>query len=207
VTLAWHIRHGLLPEQIPDAARLYWQAFAGKLGWVLGPDARALAFFSLAIRPDLCLCAVSDDGQLLAIAGLCGPAGGFAGGRPEDLAMIYGHFGAKWRSMAMEAVPRDEDPSRLLIDGLCVDALWRGQGIGSRLIAQAQDLARQGGFAAVQIDVAEQNHPAIRLYQRLGYRIVNRQSTGPLRWLFGVSATFIMVKDVGGQDVDAKDPK
>ena len=32
--------------------QLYWQAFGGKLGRVLGPDARALAFLERVIRED-----------------------------------------------------------------------------------------------------------------------------------------------------------
>lgn len=189
-------QHGLPPSAIPQAARLYWQAFGAKLGRVLGPDDRALAFFARAIRPEFCLAALGPDDELRAIAGLGGPDGGFAGGRFSDLTQVYGPWGGRWRGMVLDALPRDEDPSRMLIDGLCVDRNWRGQGIGAALISQAEALAQARGFAQIQIDVAAENHPAQRLYHRLGYRRANRHSTGPLRWVFGISAIWSMVKDL-----------
>lgn len=189
-------QHGLPAHLTPDAARLYWQAFSAKLGRILGPDDRAVAYFERVIQPKNCLCALSDTGQLLGLSGLGSPDGGFAGGTLADLAQIYGTWGAWWRRGLMSALSRDEDPGRLLIDGLCVDARHRGQGIGSRLIQAAEDIARAKALPQVQIDVAVENHRAILLYQRLGYSQINRLSTGPLRWVFGISATLTMVKEL-----------
>lgn len=190
------LQHGLPPAAVPQAARLYWQAFGTKLGRVLGPEPRALAFFERAIRPDLCLAAIDQDGRLLALAGLAGPEGGFAGGSFSDLTQVYGHWGGRWRATALDALPRDTDPGRFLVDGLCVDQEYRGQGIGTALLAAAEALALSRGHGQIQIDVAAENHPAQRLYDRLGYRRANRRSTGPLRWIFGISATLSMVKDL-----------
>lgn len=50
-----HILTALPPHLKPEAARLYWQAFGGKLGRVLGPDALALRFLDRVIRCDLSL--------------------------------------------------------------------------------------------------------------------------------------------------------
>lgn len=38
------LRRGFPLDQRDAAARIYWDAFGGKLGRVMGPDARALAF-------------------------------------------------------------------------------------------------------------------------------------------------------------------
>ena len=38
------IRHGVATAQRAQAARLYWQAFGGKLSRVLGPEDKALAY-------------------------------------------------------------------------------------------------------------------------------------------------------------------
>ena len=46
------IRHGLPEHLRPDAAALYWQAFGGKLGRVMGPNQRALRFLQRVIRAD-----------------------------------------------------------------------------------------------------------------------------------------------------------
>ncbi|WP_230426432.1 hypothetical protein [Paragemmobacter aquarius] len=71
-----------LPEAYRTAAAaLYWQAFGGKLGRVLGPDRLALAYVERVIRPDQCICAMGDGG-LTGLIGFKSDAGSFAGGRP-----------------------------------------------------------------------------------------------------------------------------
>lgn len=49
-------------------ARLYWQAFADKLGWVMGPEARALDFIETVLSPDHALVA-RDGGVVVGVAG------------------------------------------------------------------------------------------------------------------------------------------
>jgi hypothetical protein len=83
------IFRGLHSSLRPQAARLYWEAFGGKLGRVLGPDERALRFFQRVIRGDLCFAAVDGD-KLVGIAGYKTPAGSFAGGSWDDLTEVYG---------------------------------------------------------------------------------------------------------------------
>ena len=74
------ITHGLTEAQRGDAARLYWEAFGGKLGKVLGPDAKAHAFLSAAIKRDHCFAVSGAGGDLLGIAGFKSPQGAFVGG-------------------------------------------------------------------------------------------------------------------------------
>jgi hypothetical protein len=69
------IFRGLHDQLRPQAARLYWEAFGGKLGRVLGPDERAVRFFERVIRGDLCFSAVGDGGELIGLAGYKTPAG------------------------------------------------------------------------------------------------------------------------------------
>ena len=47
----------------------------------------------------------------------------------------------------------------------------RGQGLGSSLLAAAERLARENGTPAMSIQVYGQNTGAVRLYQRLGYKL------------------------------------
>lgn len=46
---------------------------------------------------------------------------------------------------------------------------FRGQGLGSRLLAVAEGMARLGSAKTLSIIVAEQNHGAVALYRRCGY--------------------------------------
>ena len=56
------------------------------------------------------------------------------------------------------------------ISDLVVAPEWRGQGIGTLLIARLIDAAREMHAGAVEIGVAVRNNAALRLYHRLGFR-------------------------------------
>ncbi len=58
------------------------------------------------------------------------------------------------------------------INALAVFASCRGQGIGSKLMEQAERAAQQAGYSRMSIQVYGQNHGAVRLYERLGYERV-----------------------------------
>jgi GNAT superfamily N-acetyltransferase len=61
-------------------------------------------------------------------------------------------------------------PGVMEINHLQVRDGYRGQGVGSALIAAAEALAMQVGRCQVAVGVAEDNPDAERLYRRLGYR-------------------------------------
>ncbi|MDO8881483.1 MAG: GNAT family N-acetyltransferase [Pseudotabrizicola sp.] len=184
-----------LPDQLkPEAARLYWQAFGGKLGRVMGPEDRAHAFLLRVIRADHCICAVSDDGALLGIAGFKSPFGSFAGGELSDMQVVYGRVGAAWRSNLLRLLQSDIDNDRFLIDGICVAREQRGQGIGSSLVAA---LMREGvarGYPAIRLEVIDTNIRARALYERFGFAPWRSETLGPLRHVFGFSRSVTMVR-------------
>lgn len=55
------------------------------------------------------------------------------------------------------------------INALAVFAGNRGAGIGSKLMAKAEELARLDGHKSMSIQVYSQNTEAVRLYKHLGY--------------------------------------
>ena len=186
-----------LPDALrADAARLYWQAFGSKLGAVMGPEPRALRFLVRAIRADQAIIAVGPDGQLLGIAGFKTPHGGFASGQASDLRAVYGAFGAWWRKTLLSWLSNDVDNERFLLDGLCVDAPARGQGLGAALLNAICAEAHRRGYSAVRLDVIETNRPAIALYHRLGFEVTARQDIGLLRHVFAFSYALTMVRPV-----------
>lgn len=67
-------------------ARLFWEAFSGKLGRLMRPEARALAFLRGALRPDFARVARDDAGRLLGVAGIKTPRGGLVAGGLRELA-------------------------------------------------------------------------------------------------------------------------
>ena len=181
-----HLRH--------DAARLYWEAFGGKLGRVLGPDTRAIAFFEQVIRADHCLAALDQTGALIGLAGFKTPTGSFAGGSWEDLIAIYGPFGGRWRGCILWALNREVDNDRFLVDGICVARGQRGKGVGSLLLAGLYDEAARRGYRSIRLDVIDANWRARALYERQGFMATRTESLGPLRHIFGFAASTTMVR-------------
>lgn len=56
------------------------------------------------------------------------------------------------------------------IGNLVVSANLRGKGIGSKIIEQSFELAREKGCKRVLLDVIFENHGAKKLYERIGFK-------------------------------------
>lgn len=61
------------------------------------------------------------------------------------------------------------------IAGLAVRQEHRGNGIGSKLLYKSRQRAIEAGTARITVAVFDQNEGALRLYQRHGFRILDRQ--------------------------------
>jgi ribosomal protein S18 acetylase RimI-like enzyme len=55
------------------------------------------------------------------------------------------------------------------VHDLAVVPGWRGRGIGRRLLAAVEDLARERGHCKITLEVREDNPAAMALYRRLGF--------------------------------------
>ena len=66
---------------------------------------------------------------------------------------------------------RDSHPSSAHVAdlGLMVAAAYRRQGVGSALMAAAEEWAHAAGVTKLELHVFPHNEPAIALYERLGY--------------------------------------
>ena len=186
-----------LPEYLrAEAAVLYWQAFGGKLGRVLGPDAKALGYLERVMRADHCLTAYDRSGLLVGIAGFKSAQGSFAGGSEADLRAVYGPIGGRWRAQLLRLLGNDADSSRFLLDGLCVSDTVRGQGVGTLLLEAIVAEGRARGYSAVRLDVVDTNARARALYERRGFVVDRTEPIGPLRLIFGFSAAHTMIRPI-----------
>jgi len=80
-----------------------------------------------------------------------------------------GHALLKWKGATEEVVAsalRDTCPD---VEDLYVVEALRSRGVGSRLLAAAEDLARDRGYPQIGLSVAQDNNRARALYARLGY--------------------------------------
>lgn len=190
----WSLSLGLPKTLRHDAARLYWQAFGPKLGMVLGPERRALAFLESVIRADHVLIVTSKDGQLLGLAGFKTPKGSFAMGNPAALRQFYGPWGGFWRKHLLGLLSSEVDNDNFLIDGICVAPQARGQGIGTALLSGLNDQGQARGYPAVRLDVVATNTRAQRLYRREGFVQTGHHDIGLLRYIFRFTRSITMLR-------------
>ena len=59
----------------------------------------------------------------------------------------------------------------MLLDEICVDEPFRGQGFGTRMAADIRALARAFGCTRIQLGVFPQNDAAVSFYQKMGFYI------------------------------------
>jgi ribosomal protein S18 acetylase RimI-like enzyme len=76
---------------------------------------------------------------------------------------------------------RQAQVSIVVLWALRVLAPLQNLGIGSRLIAVAETVARQHGFEQTELGVEKSNPDALRLYERLGYRVIGENEE---RWTY-----------------------
>jgi ribosomal protein S18 acetylase RimI-like enzyme len=186
--------HGLPDSLRTQAAALYWEAFGGKLGRVMGPEPKAIAFLCNALSRDHVIIALSDQGKLLGMVGFKTFEGSFANGSDADLHKAYGRFGAFWRAALLGLLQQSVENERFLLDGICVTADARGQGIGSLLLEAICTEAKARGYTGIRLDVVTSNLRAQRLYERLGFTVLQTESMGLLRFVFGFKTSTAMVK-------------
>lgn len=187
---------GLPPDDHAAAARLFWGAFSGKLGRLLGPDARALALMGRAMRPDHALVALAPGAGVVAVAGFRSPLGSFLALSRAHLVAVYGFSGGTARWAAFRWLGREVDNARFLIDGLAVAEGWRGRGIGSALIAALAEEGRARGYRSLRLDVADHNDRARALYERLGFDPAGHQRLWLTAPLFGMTGATVMERRI-----------
>lgn len=193
----WSIRSGF-PESVRgQAAELYFEAFGGKLGNLLGRDGRGVRFFQRILNPEFALCAISAEGdKLLGIAGFKTADGALTGGGFGDIVAIYGWLGAIWRAPVLSLLERDRIDDQLLMDGIAVIPEARGLGVGTALLHAIVEEASNRELRSVRLDVIDSNPRARALYERFGFTANTTEELGPLRHIFGFASATRMVLDV-----------
>ena len=177
------------------ASFLYWQAFAGKLGRLMGPEHKARSYLETCLCPRHVLIAQhAQDGALLGLIGFKSPQGSFIAPDPVALRRIYGPLGAAWRRAALALVVSDIDNERFLIDGICVAPSVRDQGIGTALIEGLCVEARARGYRAARLDVALNNPRAKALYERLGFEPLRLSPSNFAAKLLALGPSLSMVR-------------
>lgn len=83
--------------------------------------------------------------------------------------------GIAWRGLKLRSYATHADAATEIFANVAVAETWQEQGIGSALLQRQIDLARQKGRKRCRLNVAVSNPGAQRLYERLGFRVVEER--------------------------------
>ena len=88
-------------------------------------------------------------------------------------------------------------PDYWVVHRQCVSPDMQGQGIGRQMMDLAETMLRESGVKSLRLDAFSQNPHALRLYQKLGYRVA-----GEAVWRKGLF--YLMEKNIAAvqQDLD-----
>lgn len=88
------------------------------------------------------------------------------------------------------------DPRHWYVANVAVSQDVRGAGLGSLLLADAEDRARTRGLRAVSLELDGENPAVRRFYERAGYVIVEERNSVRLRELTGNGLRLLMSKSL-----------
>jgi ribosomal protein S18 acetylase RimI-like enzyme len=75
----------------------------------------------------------------------------------------------------------DTDGGIVFVSNVSVLPNYTGQGIARRLMISCRDQASEKGFVCLSLEVDPNAHPALYLYQRLGFQIEDSDGAKPIR--------------------------
>ena len=160
---------GIDDGDIEDALRLAHEAFADKFRVGFRDAGDLVRLFGDSVDTGHCFTAVAG-GKLLGI--LMFQTAGREFFRPK-LAAAFTRFPpvrALRIVLNLLLLTRTARPDEFVVDLLAVSPAARGLGIGTRLLARAEDKARAMGKDTMSLDVIGENAGAIRLYERIGFK-------------------------------------
>jgi len=195
------ISHSLSsPEQLAQAAAVYYDAFAQKLdGLEFGsrPPAQAIRILIDTIQPEMAAYALLD-GRVVGVAGMQYRGRRFYVVPWRDWRREFGLAGGLWRWAWFRLGQQFAHPAAdaLRVDGIAVSAAARGQGVGTQLMAALEAHARAVGLRAVELEVVDTNPEARRLYERLGFVVTKEGHYGQITARGGFTGATYMRKEL-----------
>ncbi|MBP8950693.1 MAG: GNAT family N-acetyltransferase, partial [Candidatus Promineofilum sp.] len=192
--------HLASPEQLAQAAAVYYEGFAHKLDgleFISRPPAQAIRILIASIQPEMATYALLD-GRVVGVAGMQ-----YRGRRfyvvpwrvwRAEFGVVGGLRRWLWFRLGQQFVHPAADALR--VDGIAVSAAARGLGVGTQLMAALDAHARAAGLRAVELEVVDTNPDARRLYERLGFVVLKEQHYGRLTAGGGFTGATYMRKEL-----------
>ena len=189
------IREGLDPEHEVDALRILHAAFAYKLRIGLAGPEDMVRLFAGEVDRTACWTAIVD-GRIAGI--LTRQSSGETFYNIGTRRLLATFWPLKTLRVLFNFLLLNESPPKnaLYVESIAVDAEIRGLGIGGKLMAQAETRARELNLPLLALDVIGDNQGAIRLYERLGYKIVKTTRGFLVKYVTGSDEVHRMEKQL-----------
>ena len=169
---------GVPESSLASASELYEEAFGSKFRAAIPDRAARIAIIRKSLVPQRAICAL-DNSELIGLAGFYHEGVSFTGNMTiRNLWRSLGLLSSLRAVLLLSLMERTPQPRELLMDGIAVVEHHRGEGIGTRLLAEVVAFGRRHGYDRIRLDVIDTNRRAQDLYLRFGFE-VGRQSTYP----------------------------
>ena len=192
------IAEGIAQDYVHQSLRLSYDAFAKKfrLGFRDADD--LIRLFGDSVDATSCFSA-TVDGRFAGILT-------FRSGNREfyglSLVALFSRF-TPVRALRMLGnlllLSEGVGPHEFIVETLAVDPSFRGLGVGTALMHEAEAKARALGKRTMSLGVITENHGAIRLYERLGYTTTKTWDSFLVRLVSGSTAVHRMEKSPGSE--------
>ena len=195
------ITRQLTETQKEQAARLFYESFSLKFDhfyWLKGDADKATALLQYGMNYQKGMYALQEERVVGGIALLTGK-GGYEHYTFAEVKQFYGRLKALWfifRQFFYHIFSGRHGKDSVHVAELFVEESARGQGIGTRLLVEAEGYARTLGRRFLTLDVVDTNVGALRLYQRLGFEIIRTLPTGFFTRGAGFKKVYAMKKAV-----------
>ena len=168
------IAEGIEPQHVEDALRILHEAFAKKLRHGFRDADDMVRLFHDSVDRTSCYSAIVD-GRCLGVLTWSTRGREFYQFSARALLTRF----SPWRALRIlfNSVLLLDTPAadELIVESIAVSPSARGLGLGTLLMERAEARARAMSKRQLSLGVIGENEGAIRLYERLGYRITRTQ--------------------------------
>lgn len=89
-----------------------------------------------------------------------------------------------------------EAPGTFYICGMALMPAYRGRGLGTRLLAIAEERARERGLDTLSLIAFAENSGAVKLYERHGFKVIARRAVVPHRLIRYTGEVLLMTAEL-----------
>ena len=193
---------GLEARHVDDALRVVHDAFAEKFRIGFRDADDLIRLFRDSVDTTNCLSALVD-GQFAGLLTIRTDGQEFYHLNMGALFTRFSPLRAIRMLLNLLLLTEGSKADEFVVDSLAVDPAYRGRGVGTALLQQAEERAGAMGKRTMSLGVIGENEGAIRLYERVGYRRTHTWDGYLVRLATGSAEVHRMEKRVGGMGQDA----